>query len=258
MIKKLPMLDEDRPAQSAASDMVAWIASIQVQLPKLSAMGLQSAAFDYYDRSIKPEEPTAAKIAAGIMNLPDLEQRDAAQRRSEWSRSRCVEFLRAQAAVLNKELADVAQRTKSDAVRVAVIDAIYKAILTEYPHLKAEAADMSARQKLKLTKAGKNGAAVSQAPEPVAPIVVSETPKATLAQAKLDAADDAEGDLTQIGHAQLAALRLVHQFVIPAAQASGITVDATQASGLVMNAIIQMFHQRSHFKLPRTRSEVMK
>jgi hypothetical protein len=256
--KPLPILDENRPAQSAGSDMLNWIRSLSVQLPKLSPMALQSSSFDFYDASLKNGEPTAAKIAAGIMNLPDLEQRDAAARRSEWSRSRCVEWLRSEAARLNVELVQIAEKTKSEAVKVAVIDAIYGAIVASYPHLKNEAADMSARQKLKLTKASKNGAAVSQAPEPVAPNVVSEAPKATLAQAKLDAVAEAEGDLSQIGNTQLAALRLVHQYVIPAAAAEGITIDALQANALVMNAIIQAFMQRSHHKLPRTRSEVSK
>ena len=84
MTKPLPVLDEDRRTES----MISWIKSLTVQLPKLSPMALQSVAFDHYDHSIKLGEPTAAKIAAGIMNLPDLEQRDAAARRSEWSRSR--------------------------------------------------------------------------------------------------------------------------------------------------------------------------
>jgi hypothetical protein len=89
--------------------------------------------------------------------------------------------LRAQAALLNVELVQIAEKTKSEAVKVATIDAIYGAIVASYPHLKNEAADMSARQKLKLTKSGKNGAAVSQTPKPVAPFVAPEATKTTLA-----------------------------------------------------------------------------
>ena len=126
-----------------------------VQLPKLSPMALQSEAFDFYDKSIQPGAPTAAALAAGIMNLPELDQKTAAARRSEWSRSRCVEYLRFEAARLNKELVEIAEKTKSEAIKVAVIDAIYGAILGSYPHLKAEAADMAVKRKLELAKNGK-------------------------------------------------------------------------------------------------------
>ena len=166
-----------------------------------------------------------------------------------------VEYLRFEAARLNKELVEIAEKTKSEAIKVAVIDAIYGAIISSYPHLKAEAADMAVKRKLELAKNGKNGAAVNK-PEPIAQTAVTEARATTLAEAKQDAAAEVEGDLVQIAHAQIAALKLVHHYVIPAAQAPGITVDATQASGLVMNAIIQLFHQRSHFKLGRTRIEV--
>ena len=254
MTKSLPILDPDRSAQSGTESIIEWIESLEIVLPKLSPMALQSASFDFYDKGLKDGEPTAAKIAAGIMALPELDQKTAAARRSEWSRSRCVEYLRSEAARLNVELVQIAEKTKSEAVKVAVIDAIYGAIVAAFPHLKAEAADMSARQKLKLAKGGRNGAATArQTLEPQA--ITPETSKAALAEAKAQAVEDAEGDLVQIAHAQIAALKLVHHYVIPVAQASGITVDAAQASGLVMNAIIQMFYQRSHHKLPRTRIE---
>ena len=45
-------------------------------------MALQSEAFDHYDKSIQPGAPTAAALAAGIMNLPELDQKTAAARRS--------------------------------------------------------------------------------------------------------------------------------------------------------------------------------
>jgi hypothetical protein len=88
---------------------------------------------------------------------------------------------------------------------------------------------MSARQKLKLTKAGKKCAAAMSRLESIAPAAVTEARVTTLAEAKQDAAAEVEGDLVQIAHAQIAA------------QASGIAVDATQASGLVMNAIYSFF-----------------
>ena len=55
--------------------MVQWIQSLTVHLPKLSPMALQSEAFDHYDKSIQPGAPTAAALAAGIMNLPELDQK---------------------------------------------------------------------------------------------------------------------------------------------------------------------------------------
>jgi hypothetical protein len=259
MTKPLPMLDENRPALSAGADMISWIQSLLIQLPKLSPMALQSAAFDFYDKSLKNGEPTAAALAAGIMNVPQLEQKDAAARRSEWSRSRCVEFLRFEAARLNKELTEVAEKTKSEAIKAAVIDQIYSAIIAAYPHLKAEAADMAVRQKLKLGKNGKtSAAAMSQAVEPEAPAATPETPKTTLAEAKQDAAADGAADMIQIAHTQLQALRTVYSYLLPLAAAEGITIDAQQASGLVQNLLIQSYFQRTHQKFGRTKIEVLK
>jgi hypothetical protein len=256
MTKRLPILDPDRPAQSACADMIQWIKSSQVQLPKLSPMALQSAAFDFYDKGLKPGEPTAAKLAAGIMNLPELDQKTAAARRSEWSRSRCVEYLRTEIFRLNKEIADMAGRTKSEAVKVAVIDVVYNAIINAYPHLKLEAADMAVRKKLELARNGKNGAAVmSKVAEPEAPAVAPEASKMTLAEAKADAAADGEADMVQIINTQLAALRLVHTYLVPAAAAEGITIDALQANGLVQNLLIQSYYQRTHQKFGRTKIE---
>jgi hypothetical protein len=245
-------MNKPPPIESETESIIAWIRSIQVALPKMSAMTLQRESFAHYDRGLRNGEPTAAALAAGIMNVPHLEQKTAAARRSEWSRSRCVEFLRTSAAQLNIELVGIAEKTKSEAVKVAVIDAIYGAIIAAYPHLKAEAADMAVRRKLELTRNG------GRTPEPQAPATAPEAPRGTLAEAKRDAAEDAEGDLNQIGHAQLAALKLIHEYVIPAAAASGIVIDAQQASALVMNAIIQSFYGRSHLKMSRTRIEVAK
>jgi hypothetical protein len=259
MTKPLPILDPDRPAQSGTDSMVAWIQSVTVQLPKLSPTTLQSEAFDHYDRWLKKGEPTAAALAQGIMNLPHLEQKDAAARRSEWSRSRCVEFLRFEAARLNKELTEVAEKTKSEAIKAGVIDQIYSAIIAAYPHLKAEAADMAVRQKLKLGKNGKtSAAAMSQTVEPEAPAATPETPKTTLAEAKQDAAADGAADMIQIAHTQLQALRTVYSYLLPLAAAEGITVDAQQASGLVQNLLIQSYFQRTHQKFGRTKVEVVK
>jgi hypothetical protein len=256
MSRPLPILDEDRPARDGTDSMISWVQSLTVQLPKLSPMALQSQAFDFYDRSLKDGEPTAAALAAGIMQVLHLEQKDAAARRSEWSRSRCVEFLRSEIFRLNKELVDVAQRTKSDAVRVAVIDTIYRAIIANYPHLKNEASDAAVRRKLELTKSAKNGAAIERQTVELEPHKATlEAPKVTLAEAKQDAADDGEADMLQLAHAQLQALRTVHFYLIPRAAAEGITIDALQANGLVQNLLIQSYYQRSHTKFSRTKLE---
>jgi hypothetical protein len=256
MSKRPTILD---PAQSEATT-IQWIQSTAIQLPKLSAMALQREAFEHYDKSVAAGAPTAAALAAGIMNLPELDQKTAAARRSEWSRSRCVEFLRTSAAKLNKELVEIAEKTESEAVKVAVIDAIYKAISTEYPHLKTEAADMAVRRKLELARNGRKtgAAAMSQAADPEPPATTPEASKATLAQAKLDAAADGEADMVQIVHTLLAALRLVHRYLVPAAAAEGITIDALQANGLVQNLLIQSYYQRSHTKFSRKKVEVSK
>jgi hypothetical protein len=250
--KALPILDENRPALSGTESMIQWIQSIQVQLPKLSPMALQSEAFDHYDRSLKNGEPTATKIAAGIMNVPDLDQRDAAARRSEWSRSRCVEYLRSEAARLNKELADLAQRTNSEAVKVAVIDAIYGAIVSGYPHLKTEAADAAVRQKLKLN--GKtSAAAMSKTPEPVAPVSPAEPPKTTLAG--VADVELVQKQATQVANLILVCLREVNDYIVPQAQASGITLDAAAQHAWAMNMAISLSSgSKAHWKMPTERN----
>jgi hypothetical protein len=151
-------------------------------------------------------------------------------------------YLRRAAGKAHPELAEMSKKTKSEEIKNAIQTRVRSAIVSNYPFL---------AEQLPTTWAAPVIPAVpAEMPKPVKP-----APTITLAEAKAQAAEDAEGDLNQIGNAQLAALRLVHDYVIPAAAAEGITVDATQASGLVMNAIIQTFHQRSHFKLSRTRIE---
>ena len=243
MSKRPTILD---PAQSEATT-IQWIQSTAIQLPKLSAMALQREAFEHYDKSVAAGAPTAAALAAGIMNLPELDQKTAAARRSEWSRSRCVEFLRTSAAKLNKELVEIAEKTESEAVKVAVIDAIYKAISTEYPHLKTEAADMAVRRKLELARNGRktSAAVMSQTAEPEPPAVTPEAPKATLAKLSSMPQQTVKRTWCRSVHAQLAALRLVHRYRRSAAAAAeGITIDALQANGLVQNLLIQSYYQR--------------
>ena len=198
--------------------MVQWIQSLTVHLPKLSPMALQSEAFDHYDKSIQPGAPTAAALAAGIMNLPELDQKTAAARRSEWSRSRCVEYLRFEAARLNKELVEIAEKTKSEAIKVAVIDAIYGAILNNYPHLKAEAVDMAVKRKLELAKNGKNGAAAMSKPAQIAPAAVTEARTTTMA----GVADEnlVQRQATQVANLILVCLKEVNDHVVPQAQAA--------------------------------------
>jgi hypothetical protein len=198
------------------------------------------------------------------MNLPELQQATAAARRSEWSRSRCVEWLRFEAARLNVELVQIAEKTKSEAVKVAVIDAIYGAILSGYPHLKTEAADAAVRQKLKLAKNGRKTSAAVKAAEPEAPAATSsnidvisskEAPKATLAQAKQDAEADGEADMVQLANVQLSAIRIVHGYLVPTAAKEGFVIDALQANGLIQNMLIQSYYQRTHRKFSRTKIE---
>lgn len=254
MTRKFSTLDENHGDDTAAIQLVR---SIQVVLPKLSAMTLQREAFAFYDASLKNGEPTAARIAEGLMKVPGLEQKTAAARRSEWSRSRCCEYLRHEAAALNKELTDIAANTKSQAVRASIVDAIYSAIIADYPHLKVEAADMAVRRKLELTKGGRNGAAaMSQAPEPEAPATALEAPKATLA----GVADVGlvQRQANQVANLIVLCLKTVNQVVVPQAQAVGITLDAQQTAALTMNMLICLQNgSKSHWKMP-TEVEVSK
>jgi hypothetical protein len=252
MSKRPIILDTDRSAQSDQDSIVEWIRSTEVQLPKLSPMALQSLAFDHYDQSLKNGEPTAAKIAAGIMNLPELDQKTAAARRSEWSRSRCVEFLRAEIFRSNKELSQMAERTKSEAVKAAAVDAVYSAIISAYPHLKAEAADMAVKRKLELARNGKNGAAISK-PEPSAPAAVAEARATTLGS--VADVEQVQKQATQVANLIVLCIREVADYVVPQAQAAGITLDAQAQHALTMNMIITLSSgSKSHWKMPTERA----
>ena len=210
-------------------------------------MALQSLAFDHYDKSLKDGEPTAAKIAAGLMNLPELDQKTAAARRSEWSRSRCVEYLRSEIFRSNKELVSIAKETKSDAIHVAIIDAIYNAIATAYPHIKAEAADMAVRKKLELARNGRktSAAVMSQAAESELPSATPEAPKATLA----GVADEdlvRTPRLTHGANREHPTRRAFGLYTITSfrkRQSQGITLDAqAQAAAWTMSILIQSSH----------------
>jgi len=254
MNKALPIFAPDRSAQSGTESIIEWIESLEIVLPKLSPMALQSASFDFYDKSLSRVKPTAAALAAGIMALPELDQKTAAARRSEWSRSRCVEYLRSEAARLNVELVQIAEKTKSEAVKIAVIDAIYGAIVAAFPHLKAEAADMAVKRKLEL--AGRIPLACGDGPMAVRKkLELARRVPHICGDGPADAAADGEADMVQIINAQLAALRLVHRYLVPAAAAEGITIDALQANGLVQNLLIQSYYQRTHQKFSRTKIE---
>ena len=253
MTKSLPILDPDRPAQNGTDSMIDWVKSLEIVLPKLSPMALQSASFDFYDKGLKDGEPTAAKIAAGIMALPELDQATAAARRSEWSRSRCVEYLRSEAARLNVELVQIAEKTKSEAVKVAVIDAIYKAILTEYPHLKVEASDMAVRKKLELVKSGVSAALkVKKQPflqaEPVTETVATQNPKS------LGNPEDIEmvrGQLKQISNLAFLALETVNTVLVPACASAGFPLDSQSTHAWSVSLFIEACRSsKAHFRLP--------
>ena len=241
--------------ESEATQLIQWIRSTAIQLPKLSAMALQSAAFDHYNKGLKDGEPTAAKIAAGLMNLPELDQKTAAARRSEWSRSRCVEYLRFQAATLNKELVEIAEKTKSEAVKVAIVDAIYGAIVTGYPHLKTEAADMAVRRKLELAGNGRktSAAVMSQAAEPEPSTATPGAPKATLAG--VADVELVKRQANQVANLILTCLTTVADYVVPQAQAAGITLDAQAQHAWAVTCFIELARgSKAHWKLPTERS----
>jgi hypothetical protein len=189
------------------------------------------------------------------MHVPHLEQKTAAARRSEWSRSRCVEWLRSEIFRLNEELVDVAQRTKSEAVKVATVDAIYGAIIAAYPHLKAEAADMAVRKKLELARNGRktSAAAMSQTAEPEPSAVTPGAPKATLAS--VADVETAQKQATQVANLILLCLRECAEYIVPKAQAAGITIDSQQQHALAMNMIITLSSgSKAHWKMPTERN----
>lgn len=57
----------------------------------------------------------------------------------------------------------------------------------------------------------------------------------------------------QIANTQYAAVRMVHEYLVPSLAKHGITVDPQQEAGLVQNMLIQMYYQKGHHNFPGTR-----
>lgn len=145
------------------------------------------------------------------------------------------DYLRHAVATAHPELAQLVYKTKSVEIRNAISARVRSAIVSHYPHLAEQ-----------LPKAWAM---------PVAPV---EPATAAPAEAKRDAAEDGEADMIQLANTQLAALRIVHGYLVPAAAKEGITIDALQANGLVQNLLIQSYYGRVHQKFGRTKVEVVK
>lgn len=80
------------------------------------------------------------------------------------------------------------------------------------------------------------------APEP------APTPKGATAQMAQGMAQ-----MYQIANTQYAAIRMVHEYLVPSLAKHGITVDPQQEAALVQNMLIQMYYQKGHHNFPLTR-----
>jgi len=104
-------------------------------------------------------------------------------------------------------------------------------------------------------KASGSPPAASQAPKsniiPAADEFAPEPPPAP----KGATAQMAQGmsQMYQIANTQYAAIRMVHEYLVPSLQKHGITVDPQQEAALVQNMLIQMYYQRGHHNFPSTR-----
>jgi hypothetical protein len=66
--------------------------------------------------------------------------------------------------------------------------------------------------------------------------------------------NDGVARMTQIANAQYAAIRIVHEYLVPMLkEKAGITIDAANAGTLVQNLLIQSYYEKVHWNFPDKR-----
>jgi hypothetical protein len=239
-----PDTTNERPTQSATSDCIAWLKTIELKLPKLSSASLMREAFAHYDAQLPDGQAKAEEIVVGFLRNVSRDQESSARRRKEkWVNNCVLGYLRNQIALSNPEITKLAEKTKSQAIRNAVIAKIYDAVKSQYPRLAQEIAEARARALGKT-----NGKAAVQ------PDGNGSQAEASVAEEQLPEAwkEDAivRGQVTQVVNLMLICLKEVHHYLVPTAAASGITVDADAARAWAVSAFIEICKSsKAHFKL---------
>jgi hypothetical protein len=247
------------------------IAATDIKLPKLSHSVLQGLAFEHYNQQRKGDgAPTADEVAKGFLSnngvCSSTEQADNERKRKDWIAGRCVEYLRHRIAAENPALVELAATTDSHDLRAGVVYKIYRSIGEAFPSLAKAANEARIRKTQQLD-------AINQAP-PFPPnpeffnSLTLENSKAepptvtpTMTKEQLPEAwkDDAiiQGQANQIGNLILISLRMVHQYIKPAAAASGIALDEQSLHAWSVSCFIEMCKSsKAHFKLSTEREAI--
>jgi hypothetical protein len=85
-----------------------------------------------------------------------------------------------------------------------------------------------------------------------APKVTTAPPQQTAPKSSMN---DGMARLYQLANTQYAAIRVVHEYLVPKLKEKGITVDAAQAGTLIQNMLIQSYYEKVHWNFPEKRFE---
>jgi hypothetical protein len=244
------------PPKSATEDMLSYIASFEIKLPKLSLGGLTSAAFEHFNAQLKGQgQPSAEEIAKRFTSngiCSPKEQASNARRQKDWIARRQVEYLRSQIASANPDLTELAAKTRSRDVREAVIYKIYRTIGDSYPGLAQAASEARIRKTRELN-------AINQEPEPLPPEPEPEAPTVTQAEASNADVELVRRQATQVVNAMLICLQEVHEHLLPEAAKFGVVLDAQAEHAWSMSAWIELARgSKAHWKMPTDRREAAK
>ena len=160
-------------------------------------------------------------------------------------------YLRNQIALSNPEITKLAEKTKSQAIRNAVIEKIYSAVKGQYPGLAQETEEARMRALGKVNGSKATVQPVGNGSQAEAPVSEDRLPEAWKESAEVAAVRE---QATQVANLILACLSEVNEYVVPQAQAAGITIDAQQAAALTMNMLICLQNgAKAHWKMPTER-----
>ncbi len=233
------------------------IASAEVKLPKLAPSVLCALALEHFDKQRKGEgAPRAEAVAKSFLSTngtcSSQEQAANEKRQKEWIAGRIVEYLRHRIADDNPALVELAASTLDRDVREACVHKIYTAIGAAFPSLAKSASEARIRKIREL-------AAIRQ--EPLPPEPPTAAPTGVMAKEMLPDAwkDDAiiQGQANQVANLMLVCLRTVHQYLKPAAGASGIALDEQSLHAWSVTCFIEMCKSsKAHFKLSPEREQI--
>jgi hypothetical protein len=231
------------------------IVETEIKLPKLTPSALTALAFEHFDKQRKGDgSPTAEEVSKFFLSnngvCSSQEQTANERQQKDWIAARCVEYLRSQIAADNPGLVKLAATTSDRDVREACVHRIYTAIGRAFPSLAKAASDARIRKLRDLAAIRQE----SLPPEPAALTVTmirEQLPEAWKESAEVTAVRE---QATQVANLILTCLSEVNDYVLPAAAAAGITIDAQQAAALTMNMLICLQNgSKAHWKMPTER-----